>query len=294
MPLLYIALQSHCTISPKFNLILSHTIEQDNQQKKTKMSTQQAPPITTLNTTNTASLNPLKSILQSIPWFGFDLDDTLHEFRKASSSASSAVCETIHRDTGIDLDALKISYGKILRETVTGAFVDGRTSTEYRRGRFARLLRAHGLEEETTILERLLCIYQNHLKSALQLKPGALELLQTIKHQGKQVLVITEGPQDAQEWTVQELGIKPYIDILVTTNEVRRAKVDGLFSVVLEKYGIPAGDVVYVGDSEVRDVRPARAEGLLTVLVDERGGCEVGDLSGLCVDSLVVLGRFLM
>lgn len=45
--------------------------------------------------------------------------------------------------------------------------------------------------------------------------------------------------------------------------------------------GFRLGGVVYVGDSEVRDVRPARAEGLLTVLVDERGGCEVGDLSGL-------------
>lgn len=110
-----------------------------------------------------------------------------------------------------------------------------------------RLLRVHCLEQETAILERLLSIYQKHLEAALQLKPGALELLQTLKHQGKQVTVITEGPQDAQEWTVQELGIRPYVDILVTTNEVGRAKVDGLFSGVLEKYGVPAGDVVYVG-----------------------------------------------
>jgi len=74
-------------------------------------------------------------------------------------------------------------------------------------------------------------IYKNSLQATLELKPSALSLLQSLKRLDGKVIVITEGPQDAQEWTVQELGIAPYIDILVTTNEVGKSKVDGLFSV---------------------------------------------------------------
>lgn len=148
------------------------------------------------------------------------------------------------------------------------------------------LLQEHGVEASEDILGRLLDIYKNSLRGALALKPGALSLLQTLKRLGKWVLIITEGPQDAQEWTIQELGIAPSIDILVTTNEVGKSKVDGLFSVVLEKYGIEAGDIVYVGDNEIRDARPAREEGLLAVLYDERRETRLDDLGALRVSSL--------
>ncbi|KAJ6110079.1 hypothetical protein N7486_002314 [Penicillium sp. IBT 16267x] len=41
-------------------------------------------------------MSNFKSTLLSKTWFGFDLDDTLHEFRKASTQASQNVFEAIH------------------------------------------------------------------------------------------------------------------------------------------------------------------------------------------------------
>lgn len=232
------------------------------------------------------ALRSVQLTIQSKQYFGFDLDDTLHEFRKASAFASLTVIEAIHRDTGIEIDSLRTTYSDILRTKTASAFTEGRMSTEYRRDRFSRLLQAHGSETFDTILERLLDIYKNSLQAALELKPGALSLLQTLKRLDKKTIIITEGPQDAQEWTVRELGIAPYIDILVTTNEVGRSKIDGLFSVILEKYGIDAGGIVYVGDNEARDVVPARSEGLLAVLYDEREEARLNEVDGLCVSSL--------
>ena len=132
-------------------------------------------------------------------------------------------------------------------------------------------------------------VYKGGLRVALALKPGALQLLQRIKSLGKKVIVVTEGPQDAQRWTVEELGLRPYIDVLVTTNEIGQSKVDGLFSAVLERYGILASDMVYVGDNEKRDVVPARAAGILAVFYDEQGGCWFDDWDVLRVDSLAKL-----
>ncbi|KAJ5626880.1 hypothetical protein N7528_004307 [Penicillium herquei] len=209
----------------------------------------------------------LKSTLLSKKWFGFDLDDTLHEFRKASSQASESVFEAIHTEYGIDIDALRSKYANILRTSTANAFTDGRSSTEYRRERFTQLLQGHN----TINIDSLLDIYKSSLQSSLTLKPGVVELFQSLKQLGKNIIVITEGPTDAQEWTVRELGIDSYVDILVTTNEIGRSKADGLFLTVLEKYGIDAEKIVYFGDNELRDVRAALESGILAIFYDEKG-----------------------
>ncbi|BCR89308.1 HAD family hydrolase [Aspergillus chevalieri] len=247
---------------------------------------EKSPALLSENIANDPDLRSVQWTLQLKKYFGFDLDDTLHGFRKASAVASLAVFEAVQQQSDISIETLKATYTEILRSKTASAFTEGKTSTEYRRDRFERLLQAHGLEISDTILEHLLDIYKNSLQAALELKPGALSLLQTLKRLDKKIIVITEGPQDAQEWTVQELGIAPYIDILVTTNEVGKSKVDGLFSIVLEKYDINAGDIVYVGDNEARDVVPARSEGLLSVLYDERGETRLDKIDGLRVESL--------
>jgi putative hydrolase of the HAD superfamily len=92
------------------------------------------------------SLDTIRSSLLSKTWFGFDLDDTLHEFRKASSHASSSVFQAIQKDSDVSVEDLKASYGEILHSKTASAFADGRTSTEYRRERFTLLLQANNLE----------------------------------------------------------------------------------------------------------------------------------------------------
>ncbi|KAJ6028089.1 hypothetical protein N7540_003665 [Penicillium herquei] len=213
-----------------------------------------------------------KSTLLSKKWFGFDLDDTLHEFRKASSQASESVFEAIHTDYGINIDTLRSTYAKILRISTANAFTDGRSSTEYRRERFTQLLQAHdaiNVEKTRTNIDVLLDIYKSSLQSHLTLKPGVVELFRHLRLLRKNIIVITEGPADAQEWTVRELGIDSYVDILVTTNDIGKSKADGLFGVVLERYGIDADEIVYFGDNELRDVRAALKSGILAIFYDE-------------------------
>jgi putative hydrolase of the HAD superfamily len=235
-------------------------------------------------------------------WFGFDLDDTLHEFRRASANASTHVFEAIHSsNTQISIDTLRATYTELLRNTTANAFTDGRTSAEYRRERFGRLLQVHGLMglnhflgPGNPLLDRLLDLYSDSLRQSLALKSGVLYLLQTLRQSGKKILVITEGPADAQEWTVRELGIWRYIDVLVTTNELGISKVDGLFGVVLEKYGISSDDIVYFGDNEVRDVLAARKEGIVAVHYDEKQESRLDDIDALRVNSWAVVETVLV
>ncbi|CAG8276131.1 unnamed protein product [Penicillium salamii] len=233
-------------------------------------------------------------VISAKSWFGFDLDDTLHEFRRASALASEQVFQTIHAaNEHLGIESLRDDYRKILRNATANAFTDGRTSTEYRRERFDQLLQSQGLSD-TALLERLLGVYRDSLRGNLTLKDGALHLLRTLHQRGKKIIVITEGPADAQEWTVQELGIRPCIDVLVTTNEIGRSKLDGLFGIVLKKYEIATDEIIYFGDNPVRDIQAARADGLLAVLYDTTGITDLEDANALRVNSWATVENILV
>ncbi|RYC65471.1 hypothetical protein CHU98_g747 [Xylaria longipes] len=183
-----------------------------------------------------------------------DLDDTLHKFRQASLAASNRVLEAMHERYGIPFALLKSRYSEILRTSTSNASADGKSSSEYRRERFRTVASYFSLplEHGDPFLNQLLHLYETSLKKSLTLKSGALNLLRTIKRLGKRIVIITEGPQDAQEWTVENLGISPYIDFLATTNHFKISKTDGLFTKVLETLGITPSEIVYVGDNEHR------------------------------------------
>ncbi|RYP82679.1 hypothetical protein DL769_001586 [Monosporascus sp. CRB-8-3] len=211
----------------------------------------------------------LQAILKERSWFGFDLDDTLHEFRRSSGIATDRTLEEISKRYDTSLPALRDEYSRILREKTANAFSDGKTPFDYRRERFSSVLAHFSLPQDQQMMTKLLELYEATLMASLEPKCGALQLLSTIKDMGKKIVIMTEGPQDAQERTVQGLGIGRYIDFLATTNHFGVTKTNGLFSKVMEHLGISPGDLAYVGDNEQRDMKPAMAEGIFSIHLAE-------------------------
>ncbi|KAK8045578.1 hypothetical protein PG993_005602 [Apiospora rasikravindrae] len=218
----------------------------------------------------------LRNILMERPWFAFDLDDTLHEFRRASSKASDVVLKTIHQWHKVPLPDLKATYSEILELSTPAAFTDGRSSQEYREPRFRAVAENYELTIHGEDMAHLLRLYKKSLKDSLGLKSGTLELFSTLKGLGKMIAVITEGPQDAQEWTLERLRLTGYVDFLATSGHFEASKTDGLIPMVLDHLEITADDVVYIGDSEERDIKPAMTNGLLCVHLSEKENCNLG------------------
>ncbi|ATY59805.1 Haloacid dehalogenase-like hydrolase [Cordyceps militaris] len=207
----------------------------------------------------------LRNILLEKTWIGFDLDDTLHEFRQAASTATDKVLAEISRLHNIPMPALKQEYSKVLQLKTANAFSDGKTSFDYRRERFTLVLEHFSLPYDAHFITWLLETYEATLSESLELKCGALGLLSAVKKIGKKIVVITEGPQDAQERTIEALGISSYIDFLATTNSFGVSKTGGLFSKVLQHLGISSDDMVYIGDSVQRDMEPALRAGIFSI-----------------------------
>ncbi|OAA41887.1 Haloacid dehalogenase-like hydrolase [Beauveria brongniartii RCEF 3172] len=207
----------------------------------------------------------LRDVLLEKAWIGFDLDDTLHEFRKASSMATDEVLAIISGQYDIPMPALKQEYSRVLQLKTANAFSDGKTSFDYRKERFSLVLEHFSLPSDTHFMTLLLETYEATLSTSFELKCGALGLLSTLKNMGKKIVVITEGPQDAQERTVEALGIGSYIDFLATTNHFGVSKTAGLFTKVLEHLGISSGDMAYIGDNVQRDMEPALSAGIFSI-----------------------------
>ena len=209
----------------------------------------------------------LRAILSERTWIGFDLDDTLHEFRHSSGIAINKVLTEISKRYGTPIPALKDEYSVVLKLKTANAFADGKTKTsfDYRRERFASLLNHFFLPQDDEFMSKLLELYELNLMASLELKCGALDLLPLIKNMGKKIVIITEGPQDAQERTIRGLGIDGFIDFLATTAHFGVAKTNGLFPRVLKHLCLAPSDIAYVGDNKERDMEPALAAGIFSI-----------------------------
>lgn len=224
--------------------------------------------------------------LREARWYAFDLDDTLHSFRAASSAAVKAVLQIIQDLSGHAMEELESEYKRILAQGTASAFVDGKTSHQYREDRFRRLLRVRDIALDDMQMQTLVALYEEVLTDHLELKPGVLGLLQTLKRHGHKIAVVTEGPQDAQERTIKALSIAPYIDYLATTNQLGVAKIDGLFVKVLERLELGPRDMIMTGDSWARDIVPATQAGMYCVFYS------AVDRTMDCPDQQRRIGRF--
>jgi FMN phosphatase YigB (HAD superfamily) len=73
-------------------------------------------------------------------------------------------------------------------------------------------------------LEAVLSLYDKTLSKNLKLKERAKETLLAARDNGFRIMVVSEGPHDAQEATLKRLGIAPLVDLLVTSAAERTSK----------------------------------------------------------------------
>lgn len=194
-------------------------------------------------------------------WVSFDLDDTLHHFRIASSAAMESIYQKISVRYEIQEADIRNAYQAILKNATASAFIEGHNSHFYRSQRFSSLLESLGCHKEECLPE-LLAIYAQTLQMHLSPTEGAVAILKCLKELEINIAIITEGPTDAQQWTLEQLGFTPFIDRLFTSNQEGVSKKNGLFQKVLEKLNISANEILHIGDSYKDDIEPAIALGI--------------------------------
>ena len=131
-------------------------------------------------------------------------------------------------------------------------------------------LSAYGVEitpEQAEAWHRAAWIPARHF--GVQLYPDTLDVLCELRARGICIAINSNRPctGEMMNTDVDDFGMTPYIDAVVCSGDTGFVKPHpSTFEVVIEKLGLPADEMVMVGDSCERDCVPAHQLGMTTVL----------------------------
>jgi putative hydrolase of the HAD superfamily len=200
----------------------------------------------------------------------FDLDDTLHDDTTAYRTAAREVAQAVAREHPIDPEALHAAY-----EGAVIAFWTALTADHLSLGIRAErermwldALRVVGLDDSAVAREAA-AAYGRARAGALELAPGARELLAALRERGCKLGLVTNGFAETHHDKIDRLGLRERIDAFFLADEVGMVKPDpDLFRHACRVLGSEPVHTAMVGDRYGRDVVGAHAAGLFTVLLD--------------------------
>jgi len=188
----------------------------------------------------------------------FDADDTLFDYPRAERAALRACLLEfgLRIERGILIDSYRRHNLELWQ-----AFERGETDqASLRVERFRRLANEFGIPDLP--LDRISSFYLEALSGQPQLFPGALATVRALTKKFPLAL-ITNGIAAVQRRRFAASPITRYFQAVVISEEVGVAKPDPrIFAPALQKIGVEAGDVLYVGDSVTSDMAAARNAGM--------------------------------
>ncbi len=201
----------------------------------------------------------------------FDLDDTLHDDSAAYKRAARTVAEGVAAERGIDAQRLLAAYiaqassfwKKLSVEHLTTPIHDARAQL------WSDALVAAGLPLDVALAEACAERYTRCRADVLELAPGALDLVRTLRERGCRLGIVTNGFAATHNEKVDRLGLRPYVDALFLADEMGMVKPDPeIFRHACRTLNSEPARTAMVGDRYDRDVVGAAQAGLFTVLID--------------------------
>jgi 2-haloalkanoic acid dehalogenase type II len=108
------------------------------------------------------------------------------------------------------------------------------------------------------------------LLSSMQIKDDCHATLQRLRQQGLYLSVVSNADENMLHPLITRAGLKPYLDHWTSSEAARSCKPDRrFFEVALQKSGLRAEEVLFVGDSLEQDIHGAHGLGIRTVLISE-------------------------
>ena len=122
------------------------------------------------------------------------------------------------------------------------------------------------------LLDEMAVAFQQLKTATIELFPGALDALHSLRSKGLKLGLITNGNAQGQRAKVKGAGLEPIFDNILIEGEFGVGKPDPqVFLHTLEQLEVTPDEAWMVGDNLVNDVGGAQAVGICGVWVDWRG-----------------------
>ena len=205
----------------------------------------------------------------------FDIDDTLYSFKNANAKAFSALCDFVDKKFGWSAEHFSSLHKNAMNELFARM---GQVSAAHNRLiRYQNILAENLAKTEQSAKYALeMCdIYWNTLIEEATPFPELLPTLAELKKRGFWLGIGTNMTALIQFRKLEKLGVLPFVDYVVSSEEAGADKPDKkFFDYCVEKSGFSAAECLFVGDDIVNDISGARQAGLLALQFcpDEKSG----------------------
>lgn len=188
----------------------------------------------------------------------FDLDDTLCDYASARARRIEYAFRLAADLDGVRLpDDLPALVAESIRRHPHGA------------EHFGEILLPLGISEQAVALGKQWFV--DHRFYTLKLFPDAIMTIEATRKAriGRRIGVVTNGPTDVQRQKIALLGLEPYADFFVISDEFGYAKPDPeIFDEALRLGNASAAESVFIGDSAEHDIAGAQSVGIPAIWVN--------------------------
>jgi HAD superfamily hydrolase (TIGR01549 family) len=123
--------------------------------------------------------------------------------------------------------------------------------------------------DDRALAEATAAAYTRYRDEVLELAPGALTLIESLRERGCKLGIVTNGFAATHHSKIARLGLTQLVDAVFLADEMGMVKPDpGVFRHAMERLGSVPERTAMVGDRYDRDIAGALELGLFTVLID--------------------------
>ncbi len=123
--------------------------------------------------------------------------------------------------------------------------------------------------ESSSFADRVADLYSDRRLKAIELSPGALDVLDELRRRGIALALVTNGGSESQRHSVDRFGLAGFFDHVQIEGELGLGKPDRrVFENVLAGLGVSATDAWMVGDNLEADIAGAQAARIFAVWYD--------------------------
>ncbi len=184
---------------------------------------------------------------KTIKAVAFDLDDTLWPIAPTIDRAERAMTEWIAREYPHVANQFDINTLRLLRASLVAANPALKNDVlNLRRGTIRAAFEEGG--ESEAAADRAFDFFRGE-RNRVQFFPDALPALERLKSRFR-LAVISNGFAD-----VKAIGIDEHFESVVSAHEIGVSKPDPkIYAACIERIGLEAGEIIYVGDDPANDV----------------------------------------
>ncbi|MFH1586721.1 MAG: HAD-IA family hydrolase [Candidatus Diapherotrites archaeon] len=187
----------------------------------------------------------------------FDLDNTLIDFMKMKKMSCEAAISAMI-DSGLEMEQEK-AYNKLFELYDVHGIEDQKI--------FQRFLAEVQGEVDYKILSNAVTAYRRVQMGFLSPYPHVRSTLISLRTKGFRLGVVSDAPKMRAWLRLSEMNLTDFFDVVVTLDDTGELKPSRLpFEAAIEKLGIPAKEILFVGDNPGRDIAGAKKLGMKTAL----------------------------